>query len=90
MTSTTPAADPATARSALASDEREELEALRLKVSTQQRLIDAMIEENADIHELRRRNHELEQYVGKLLGYAPVQLALKVRRRLLRRPDPPS
>jgi hypothetical protein len=68
----------------------EELAALRVKVSAQQRLIDAMIEENADIHELRRRNHELEQYVGKLLGYPPVQAALKVRRRVLRRADPPS
>lgn len=90
MTPTTPAADPATASPALSEDEREELAALRVKVAAQQRLIDAMIEENADIHELRRRNHELEQYVGKLLGYPPVQAALKVRRRVLRRADPPG
>ncbi|MCP4435909.1 MAG: hypothetical protein GY812_10515 [Actinomycetia bacterium] len=65
-----------------------ELEELRLRVAAQDRLIEAMVDENADIHELRRRNHQLEQYVGKLLTLPGVQAALKVRRKVLRRPEP--
>jgi hypothetical protein len=67
---------------------RAEIEQLRLRIEAQDRLIEAMLAENADIHELRRRNHQLEQYVGKLLALPGVQAALKVRRTLLRRPGP--
>ena len=66
----------------------DELEELRLRVQAQDRLIEAMIDENADIHELRRRNQQLEQYVGKLLAVPGVQGALRIRHRVLRRPDP--
>ena len=70
--------------------EREELEELRSRVAAQQRLIEAMLDENADIHELRRRNHELEQYMGRLLAFAPVRAAIKIRRRILHRPEAAS
>jgi hypothetical protein len=64
-----------------------ELEELRARVAAQDRLIESFISENEDIHALRQRNHQLEQYVGKLLGVPGVRGALKVRRRLLGRPD---
>ncbi len=89
MTASSTAAEPANrAESDLSSAERAELDDLRLRVAAQDRLIEAMLSENADIHALRRRNHELEQYLGKLLSFPPVRVALKVRRRILRRPDP--
>jgi hypothetical protein len=72
----------------LSVDERAELEDLRLRVAAQERMIEAIIEENDDIHSLRRRNLDLEAQVGRLLGNRPAQLALKLRRRILRRPDP--
>ena len=87
MTSSSSTADPAT-EAAVTPDERAELEELRLRVAAQDRLIEAILAENDDIHALRRRNHELEQYMGKLLGSAPAQAALKVRRKILRRPAP--
>ena len=65
-----------------------ELADLQLRLAAQDRLIEAMVDENAEIHELRRRNHQLEQYVGRLLELPGVQAALKVRRRVLRRTEP--
>jgi hypothetical protein len=102
MTSSSPTAEPATqpvtesatqrsTGSVVAPDGRpelDELDELRLRVAAQDRLIEAILAENEDIHALRRRNHELEQYMGKLLGSAPAQAALKVRRKILRRPAP--
>ncbi len=64
-----------------------ELEALRARVAAQDRLIAAMLEESEDIHELRRRNHQLEQYIGRILAVPGVRGALKVRRRLMGRSD---
>ena len=87
MSASSPTAEPVT-ETAVTPDERAELEELRLRVAAQDRLIEAILAENDDIHVLRRRNHELEQYMGKLLGSAPAQAALKVRRRILRRPTP--
>lgn len=76
---------------AVAGDQPEEgVEQLRLRVEAQDRLIEAMVAENADIHELRRRNHQLEQYVGKLLSLPGMRGALRLRRKVLRRPDAPG
>jgi hypothetical protein len=67
------------------SEEGAELRTLRLRVGSQERLIAAMIEENEEIHALRRRNHQLELYLGRVLDLAPVRLALRLRQRLRRR-----
>lgn len=64
-----------------------EIDDLRARVAAQDRLIDSFLAENEDVHALRQRNHQLEQYVGRLLGVPGVRGALKVRRRLLGRPD---
>lgn len=66
---------------------RAELDELRQRVAAQDRLIEAILAENEDIHALRRRNHQLEQYVGRILGVPGVRKALEVRRRLLGRSD---
>jgi hypothetical protein len=64
-----------------------ELDELRRRVAAQDRLIEAMLAENVQIHHLRNRNHELEQYVGRMLAVPGVRGALSVRRRLLGRPS---
>lgn len=64
-----------------------ELEELRLRVAAQDRLIDSFVAQNADIHELRRRNDQLERYLGRLLSMPAVQHALRLRRRISGRGD---
>ncbi len=59
-----------------------ELDRLRLRVAAQDRLIAAMLEENEDIHRLRRRNWELEQRFQRLRSTFPVNLVLGARRRV--------
>ena len=59
-----------------------ELDRLRLRVAAQDRLIAAMLEENEDIHRLRRRNWELEQRFQRLRSTFPVNVVLGARRRV--------
>jgi hypothetical protein len=63
-------------------DPADELERLRMRVAAQDRLVAALLEENEDIHALRRRNAELEQRFADFTSMPPVRLALGVRNRL--------
>lgn len=59
-----------------------ELAELRLRVAAQDRLIAAIIEENEDIHQLRRRNADLERRFHMIRSVLPVRLLRAVRSRL--------
>ncbi|MCB1270089.1 MAG: hypothetical protein M9942_06910 [Microthrixaceae bacterium] len=80
-----PTAAVAPERGVVAGGPEEELEELRARVEAQQRMIDAIREENQDIHELHRRNQQLEQYVENLMSVPGLRAALGLRRRLLKR-----
>lgn len=62
--------------------EASEVDELRLRVAAQDRLIAAMLEENEDIHRLRRRNWELEQRFQRMRSTFPVNVVLGLRRRV--------
>ncbi|MEI2698427.1 MAG: hypothetical protein V9E94_08785 [Microthrixaceae bacterium] len=63
-------------------DESSELAELRLRVAAQERLIAAMIDENEQIHELRRSTHAVARIYDRYHRSPLFAAGLKVWRRL--------
>lgn len=63
-------------------DESAELRALRLRVAAQDRLIQAMLDENEQIHDLRRSTHAVARIYDRYHRSPLFAAGLKVWRRL--------